>query len=85
MSRATPFVRKNIDPFLYSFKTDPKVLIKTIQKNRRKTNMKKNQDQILKGLSVEKHIDAGLTKWQALEKYHTDCKSPKISSDRPLL
>ena len=47
--------------------------------------MKKNQDQILKGLSVEKHIDAGLTKWQALEKYHTDCKSPKISSDRPLL
>ena len=43
--------------------------------------MKKTQDKILKGLSVEKYINAGLTKCQALEKYHTECKSPKSSSD----
>lgn len=75
MSRSELFIRKNIDPFLYSFKTDTHVLIKTIRKNRRETNMKKTQDQILKGLSVEKHIDSGMTKIQAFEKYHTDSKS----------
>ena len=82
MFNSTPAVVKNIDPFLYSFKTDTNVLIKTIRKNRKETNMKKNQDQILKGLSVEKHIDSGMTKMQALEKYHTECKSPKSSSNK---
>ena len=85
MSHSEPFDRKNIDPFLYAFKTDPKVLIKTIRKNRREINMKKTQDKILKGLSVEKYINAGLTKCQALEKYHTECKSPKSSPDIPLM
>ena len=84
MSYTDTIVRKNIDPFLYAFKTDTKVLIKTIRKRRRETNMKKNQDQILKGILVEKHIEAGLTKRQALEKYHTECMSPKNSSDKAL-